>query len=59
MPYIDAKLTISLSSEQKEDLKSEFGKLISCLNKTETYLMQAHMFLSACSVMQDRISTIG
>lgn len=39
MPYIDAKLTISLSSEQKEDLKSEFGKLISCLNKTETYLM--------------------
>ena len=30
MPYIDAKLTISLSSEQKEDLKSEFGKLISC-----------------------------
>ncbi|MBR3033307.1 MAG: hypothetical protein IKH92_09840 [Clostridiales bacterium] len=39
MPYIDAKVTISLSPEQKEDMKCEFGKLIEILNKTERYLM--------------------
>ena len=39
MPYIDAKTTLSLSSEQKEELKSEFGKLITTLNKPESYLM--------------------
>ncbi len=39
MPYIDAKLTVSLSSEQKEDLKTELGRMISILNKPESYLM--------------------
>ncbi|MBP5185585.1 MAG: hypothetical protein J6040_00850 [Clostridiales bacterium] len=41
MPFIDAKTTLSLSAEQKEELKSEFGKLISTLNKPEAYLMVA------------------
>ena len=39
MPYIDAKLTVSLSSEQKEELKAEFGRMIAILNKPESYLM--------------------
>ena len=39
MPYIDAKVTIPLTAEQKEDLKCEFGKLINILNKPERYLM--------------------
>ena len=39
MPMIDAKMTLSLSDQQKEELKSEFGKLIETLNKPESYLM--------------------
>ncbi|MBR5938284.1 MAG: hypothetical protein IKZ90_08510 [Clostridiales bacterium] len=39
MPFIDAKTTLKLSFEQKEELKSEFGKLITTLNKPESYLM--------------------
>lgn len=39
MPLIDAKLTVSLDENMKEELKSEFGRLIGTLNKSETYLM--------------------
>lgn len=39
MPYIDAKTTLALSAEQKEDLKRELGQLITTLNKPEAYLM--------------------
>ena len=39
MPMIDAKMSLSLSDQQKEELKSEFGKLIETLNKPESYLM--------------------
>jgi len=39
MPYIEAKTNLSLTAEQKEELKSEFGRLISTLNKPESYLM--------------------
>lgn len=39
MPFIDSKITLNLSQDKKEKLKSEFGKAISVLNKTESYLM--------------------
>ena len=39
MPFIDSKITVKVSEEQKEEIKTELGKLIATLNKTETYLM--------------------
>ncbi len=39
MPFIDSKITVPITADVKEELKSELGKLISTLNKTETYLM--------------------
>ena len=39
MPFIDSKVTVKVSDQQKEEIKSEFGKLIATLNKSETYLM--------------------
>jgi phenylpyruvate tautomerase PptA (4-oxalocrotonate tautomerase family) len=39
MPFIDSKITSKISPETKEELKTELGKLITTLNKTETYLM--------------------
>ena len=39
MPYIDSKITVQLSERKKEEIKSELGKLISTLGKTEDYLM--------------------
>jgi phenylpyruvate tautomerase PptA (4-oxalocrotonate tautomerase family) len=39
MPFIDSKVTIRLSGEQKEELRAELGKLIATLNKPESYLM--------------------
>ena len=39
MPYIDSKVTVKISMQQKEEIKSELGKLIETLNKSETYLM--------------------
>ena len=39
MPMIDSKLTVKITEQQKEELKTEFGKLITTLNKPETYLM--------------------
>ena len=39
MPFIDAKVTVSLADAQKEALKAAFGKAIPTLHKTETYLM--------------------
>ena len=39
MPYIDSKVTVKISIQQKEEIKSELGKLIETLNKSETYLM--------------------
>ena len=39
MPFIDSKVTLKISMQQKEEIKSEFGKLIETLNKSETYLM--------------------
>lgn len=39
MPFIDSKVTISLTEEKKETLKTELGKAISILNKPESFLM--------------------
>lgn len=39
MPFIDSKITVSVSPEQKEEIKAELGKLITTLNKSESYLM--------------------
>ena len=35
----DSKVTVSVTEEQKEKIKSELGKAITTLHKTETYLM--------------------
>ena len=39
MPFIDSKITVPVTAELKEEIKSELGKLITTLNKSETYLM--------------------
>ena len=39
MPFIDSKVTVKISDQQKEEIKTELGKLITTLNKRETYLM--------------------
>ena len=39
MPFIDSKITMPVSADMKEELKSELGKLITTLSKSETYLM--------------------
>ena len=39
MPFIDSKLTVKLSEEKKEALKTKLGKAISLMHKGESYLM--------------------
>jgi len=39
MPFIDARMSVKVSSQQKQEIKSAFGQLMSTLNKSETYLM--------------------
>lgn len=39
MPFIDAKITVPADNNVKETLKTEFGKTMSLLGKSETYLM--------------------
>ncbi len=39
MPFIDSKVTGKISDQQKEEIKAALGKLITTLNKSETYLM--------------------
>ncbi len=39
MPFIDSKITLKVSEEKKETIKSRLGKDISVLGKGETYLM--------------------
>ena len=39
MPFIDARMTVKATDAQKEEIKSELGRLITTLNKSETYLM--------------------
>ena len=39
MPFIDSKLTVTLTAEKKESIKQKLGKAVSILHKGETYLM--------------------
>ena len=39
MPFIDSKLTVTLSQEKKESIKQKLGRAVSILHKGETYLM--------------------
>ncbi|MBQ4488914.1 MAG: hypothetical protein II944_06410 [Ruminobacter sp.] len=39
MPFIDAKISLPLTREQKDKLKTRFGQAISILHKPESYLM--------------------
>lgn len=39
MPFIDSKVTVKASDEQKKRIKEELGKAISIMHKPETYLM--------------------
>ena len=39
MPFIDSKVTVPVTAETKEKIKSELGRAVSALHKTETYLM--------------------
>ena len=39
MPFIDSKVTVKMSDDQKETLKSSLGQAITTMHKTESYLM--------------------
>lgn len=39
MPFIDSKITVPVSDAQKETIKSEMGRIVSILNKPESFLM--------------------
>ncbi len=39
MPFIDLRTTVPAAPAQREALKAAFGKAITTLHKTETYLM--------------------
>lgn len=39
MPFIDCKITQKLTDEEKEKIKQKLGQSITCLHKTENYLM--------------------
>lgn len=39
MPFIDSKITVSVTPEKREVLKTELGKMVSILSKPESFLM--------------------
>lgn len=39
MPFIDSKITVPVPPEKKDTIKSELGKAIALLHKSEAYLM--------------------
>ncbi len=39
MPFIDSKISIPVSKEKKDAIKSQLGQAVSVLGKTESYLM--------------------
>ncbi len=39
MPFINSKISVPVTEEKKEVIKAEFGKMMSLLGKSETYLM--------------------
>ena len=39
MPFIDSKITLSVSQEKRDIIKAELGKSMSILSKPESFLM--------------------
>ena len=39
MPFIDSKITVAVDAAKKEEIKTELGKLMATLHKSESYLM--------------------
>lgn len=39
MPFIDSRITVSVSKEKKEKIKARMGQAITTLHKSENYLM--------------------
>ncbi len=39
MPFINSKVTVKLTDEKKDAIKSDLGRSVSVLGKTENYLM--------------------
>jgi len=39
MPFIDSKITVTVSQEKRDVLKAEFGKAMSIIGKPEGFLM--------------------
>lgn len=39
MPFIDSKITVAVPQEKRDAIKSELGRAVSVLHKTESYLM--------------------
>ncbi len=39
MPFIDSKISVAVSDEKKEAIKSKLGQAVSTLGKTESFLM--------------------
>lgn len=39
MPFIDSKVTVKLTEEKKNSVKTQLGQAISILHKSENYLM--------------------
>lgn len=39
MPFIDSKITLPVSQEQRETIKTELGKAVALLSKPESFLM--------------------
>lgn len=39
MPFIDSKVTVKMTEEKKENIKTRLGQSLSILNKPESYLM--------------------
>ena len=39
MPFIDSKVTLSMTEDKKETIKAKLGQAITTLNKSEGFLM--------------------
>lgn len=39
MPFIDSKVSVSISEEQEKELKTRLGQAVSLIGKTESWLM--------------------
>ncbi len=64
MPFIDIKITMSISSDQREAIKLQLGQAISLLSgKTEDYLMigiqdDYHLYLSGYEMERGAAVTV-